>query len=147
VTTTRAEGTLHIDAASQPYVEMEPGLEYRLLHVRASDQLVVTQIRAQPFAVSKLHRHLAPVFGLTQSGVWGHDDQYLYRPGTYVYETPGVLHRFMNGPQVTEATFISLGDMEYVDAASMSVTGVASPDALVAAFAAALDGRTVDYLT
>ena len=114
--------TLHIQPDNLPYVELEPGLEYRLLQVRPSEGLTVTQVRAQPGASSTLHQHAAPVFGFTVSGAWGHDYRHEYRPGSYIYETPGVPHRFLNGPQVSEVVFISLGDVEHLDPTSLRVT-------------------------
>jgi quercetin dioxygenase-like cupin family protein len=125
--------TLHLDEEAVPFVAMQEGLEYRLLHVRPDDGLIVTQLRAQPGAASRLHRHLAPVFGYTTVGAWGHDHTYAYRPGTYVYEPTGVLHRFLNGPVETVAMFISHGDMEYLDPAT-GATDRVTPGVMATAY-------------
>lgn len=128
--------TLHIQSDDLPYVELEPGLEYRLLQVRPSEGLTVTQVRAQPGACSTLHQHTAPVFGFTVSGGWGHDDNYEYRPGSYIYETPGVPHRFLNGPEVSEVVFISLGDVEHLDPKSLKVVKRLTPSDIHGTFVA-----------
>ncbi len=64
------------------------------------------------------------MLGWTIEGAWGHDRQYLYRPGTYIYETPGVVHRFMNGPGVTRALYIQTGDVENIDPETREVVSV-----------------------
>lgn len=135
--------TLHIQSGDLPYVELEPGLEYRLLQARPSEGLTVTQVRAQPGASSTLHRHAAPVFGLTVSGAWGHDDSYDYRPGSYIYETPGVPHRFLNGPEVSEAVFISLGDVEHLDPKSLKVVKRLTPSDIHETFVAFCAARRI----
>lgn len=119
--------TLHVHTEDLPFVEFTPGTETRLLQVRPSEGLVVTHIRAQPGAMSALHRHPSPVYGWTVDGQWGHDHQYLYRPGTYIFETPGVIHQFINGPTVTEAVFISTGDLEIIDPETLELAAAATP--------------------
>jgi quercetin dioxygenase-like cupin family protein len=126
--------TLHIMSEDVPYVEMEPGLEYRILQARPEDNLTVTQVRAQPGASTGLHQHASPVFGWTVRGAWGHDRDYKYRPGSYIYETPGVPHRFLNGDEVTEAIFVSLGDVEHLDPATEEVVGAASTADILGAY-------------
>lgn len=129
-----AEKTLEIDADTVPYVALEGGLEFRLLQVRPEERLVVSQVRAAPNAVSRLHRHRRAVYGYTTRGAWGHDDTVPYRPGTYVYETPGVVHRFVNGGAETEAVFISHGDMEYLDPDTLQVADVITPEVMLEAY-------------
>lgn len=131
--------TMHIACDDVPFVTMEGGLEYRLLQARPADNLTVTQLRAEPGAASRWHRHMAPVFGYTTKGVWGHDRSFEYRPGTYIYETPGVLHRFMNGDEVTEALFISLGDMQYIDPSTQEIVSSVSTDAMVESYLTACE--------
>jgi len=105
------KSTLHISDTDVPWIESAPGFEFRILQARLDDPLVVNELRAQPGVESPLHRHDTPVLAWTIEGAWGHDRRYLYRPGTYVYETPGVVHRFLNGPEVTVALFIQTGDL------------------------------------
>lgn len=119
--------TLHVHTDELPFVEFTPGTQTRLLQVRPSEGLVVTHIRAQPGAMSALHRHPEPVYGWTVAGQWGHDHQYLYRPGTYIFETPGVIHQFINGPTVTEAVFISTGELELIDPDTLELVASATP--------------------
>lgn len=123
--------TLHVHTDDLPFVEFTPGTETRLLQVRPSEGLVVTHIRAQPGTMSALHRHPSPVYGWTVSGQWGHDHQYLYRPGTYIFETPSVIHQFINGPTVTEAVFVSTGDLEIIEPESLEMVAAATPQQIL----------------
>jgi 2,4'-dihydroxyacetophenone dioxygenase len=123
--------TLHINTEEIPFIEFLPGTETRLLQVRPSEKLVVTHIRAQPGAVSALHRHPSPVYGWTIQGQWGHDQQFEYRPGSYIFETPGVIHQFLAGPVVTEAVFISTGDLEFIDPETLEVRATATPQQIL----------------
>jgi quercetin dioxygenase-like cupin family protein len=115
--------TLHVATDDLPWVQAGPGFEMRVIHARLEEGWVVTQIRAQPGVAHGWHRHDAPVFGYTTAGAWGHDESYEYRPGTYIFETPGVVHRFFNGPEVTEAIFLSYADAEFLDLETNEVTG------------------------
>ena len=126
--------TLHIDSTTVPFVEFEPGVEGRLLHVRLDEEVVVTQARSQPGVVSRLHRHPHPVYAWTLRGAWGHDRRFLYRPGTYVFETPGVAHRFLCGPDVAEAVFITIGNVEWLDPQTQEVMHVSTPEARLKAY-------------
>ncbi len=116
--------TLHISAEDVPYIENTPGLASRVLHARKDEPLLVTELCAQPGAMSGLHRHVTPVLGWTIEGAWGHNREYLYRPGTYIYETPGVIHRFMNGPAVSRVIYIQSGDVENIDPETREVISV-----------------------
>jgi 2,4'-dihydroxyacetophenone dioxygenase len=126
--------TLHIDSDELPFIEFEPGVEGRVLHVRLDEAVVVTQARSQPGVVSPLHRHPEPVYAWTLRGAWGHDQRFLYRPGTYVFETPGVAHRFFCGPEVAEAVFITTGNIEWLDPETQEVTRVSTPEARFKAY-------------
>src|SRR3546814_8101085 len=53
----RAEKTLHLDTEKIPYITMQPGMETRIIHARLEDNFFVTQLRAAPNVVSRLHRH------------------------------------------------------------------------------------------
>ena len=102
--------TLHADFDDFPFVEFYKGQEIKLVHARPEQNLSVVQIRAQPFIVGSLHRHMGPTFGFTTKGAWGHDlVEYPYHPNSYVCE-PNELHRFHNGPGVSEAYYINTGD-------------------------------------
>jgi quercetin dioxygenase-like cupin family protein len=108
--------TLHLDVGDVPWTPSGPGTELRVLHARPEESFIALQYRAQPGAETPLHRHKGLAFGFTIRGHWGHDRQYLYRPGTYLFETPEVVHQFLNGPEVTEAYFVNHGDLEMLDA-------------------------------
>jgi hypothetical protein len=114
--------TLHIRVDEVPFVEVFPGVEHRVLQFRPENDLMVSELRAQPGASTSLHRHLAPVLGWTTQGAWGHDRTYSYRPESYIFETPGVLHQFLNGPELTRALYVTLGESELVDPESGEVT-------------------------
>lgn len=117
------EKTLHIHSVDLPYITVGFGTESRVLIARPKEGLFAIQFRAQPGVKSPLHKHRTPVIGFTLSGMWGHDDQYLYRPGTFIYETPGVIHQFINGPDVTEAVFVGDPNLDFVDPETLEVTG------------------------
>ena len=119
--------TLHIHSEDIPWVEFFDGVAVRILHARPSEDFVVTQIKAQPGAESGLHRHLKPVFGWTVSGHWGHDRNYEYRPGTYIFEPQGIIHKFLAGSEPVNAVFISHGTLEQIDPETLEVTQSISP--------------------
>jgi 2,4'-dihydroxyacetophenone dioxygenase len=116
--------TLHLHTSDLPYVEVDKGMEMRVLHAWPEQNYYVTQIRAQPGCVGGLHQHPLGqhTSGFTLKGAWGHDHQYLYRPGTYVYETPGVVHQFLNGPEETEIVFFGSLGVEFVDPETLKVS-------------------------
>lgn len=114
--------TLHLHSQDIPWVNFGGGTSVRILHARPSEDFVVTQIKAEPGAESALHRHLGPVFGWTNEGRWGHDRNYEYRPGTYIFETPGVIHKFLGGDKLIDAVFVSYGVMEHIDEDTLEVT-------------------------
>ncbi len=108
--------TLHADFDDYPWIQADPGMEIKLVHARLQDNLTVIQFRAQPGARTGLHRHTGLVVGLTTKGAWSHDPHnFPYLPNSYVCEPLGELHRFHNGPEISEAYYLSLGDAEYFD--------------------------------
>ena len=115
--------TLHVATDDLPWGTTAPGFETRMIHCNLEEGFSVNQIRVQPGVEQGWHRHEAPIFAYTTAGAWGHNRKYEYRPGTYVFETPGVVHRFLNGPEVTEAFFISTGhaDAQFLDMTSGDV--------------------------
>ena len=50
--------TLHISDEDAPRVGSGPGFEFRILHGRLAEQLVVSEFRTQPFVESPPHRHV-----------------------------------------------------------------------------------------
>ena len=113
--------TLHLHSDTVPFVDFGKGTKVRILHARPSENFIVTQINADPGCSSELHRHLGPVFGWTVEGTWGHDHTYEYRPGTYIFETPGVIHKFHAGPDPVNAVFVSYGVLEYIHEETLEV--------------------------
>ena len=116
--------TLHLDTEELPYVTTGPGMEVRMIHARPEDDFFVTQLRAAPNCSSGLHKHAfkkSGAAGYTLRGRWGHDHQYLYRPGTYVFETPDVVHQFFNGPEETEVLFFGDFAVDFVDPETLDV--------------------------
>ena len=117
-------GTLHIDAEDVPWVEVLPGISFRILHSRLEDDFYVTEQMSKPGAVSGLHRHFKPVFAWTTQGTWSHEfGDYYYKPGTYVYETENVEHRFFGGPDIAKVFFVVHGGVEFMDLDTKQVTG------------------------
>lgn len=107
--------TLHARFQDFPYISHAPGLEMKLVHAQPEQNVTVLQMRAQPFAKSGLHRHLAPTYGFTLQGAWSHDPRkFPYGSASYICE-PNELHRFHNGPEVSEVYYISTGDSEWFD--------------------------------
>lgn len=107
--------TLHIYSDELPYMDSGTGMATRVLMARPEENIYALHFRADPGVKTPLHKHHQPVMGFTLRGMWGHDEQYLYRPGTFIFETPGVIHQFINGPEVTEAMFIGDIGVDIVD--------------------------------
>lgn len=108
--------TLHARFEDYPFINFAPGIEIKLVHARPSQELTVIQMRVQPFAKTGLHRHMAPQYGLTTVGAWGHDPhEFPYGPNSYICEPIGEIHRFHNGPELSEAYFIRTGETESFD--------------------------------
>jgi quercetin dioxygenase-like cupin family protein len=126
--------TLHLHSQDVPWVAFTGGTDVRVLHARPDDDFIVTQIMAPPGAESELHRHLGPVFGWTNSGRWGHDKNYEYRPGTYIFETPNVIHRFHGGDEPTDAVFVSYGMLERLDPDTLEVYKRLGPTEILAGY-------------
>jgi 2,4'-dihydroxyacetophenone dioxygenase len=110
-------GTLHIHNEDIPFVDQGgSGIEIRLLQASADDGVVTAEYRFAPGLVGTLHRHGGPVYGFTSEGRWGHDTNFDYRRGTYVYEVPGIIHRFMSGSDgPVQAFFVEYGGIEAID--------------------------------
>ena len=117
------EKTLHIHSSDLPYIDLGGGNESRILMARPEENIYAIQFRAQPFIKSPLHKHRDPLIGYTLKGRWGHDESYEYLPGTFVFETPGVVHQFINGPEITEVVFIGNPNIEVVDPETLEVIG------------------------
>jgi quercetin dioxygenase-like cupin family protein len=108
--------TEHLHGDELPWVS-NGNVAYRLLLARESDNLVVTHWRAAPHTKSGFHRHLGSVLVFTLAGTWSHRPDVMdYRPGSYVAEPVGALHRFFAGPSPVEAIGYSFGDTEAVNA-------------------------------
>lgn len=122
-TARQIDRTLHLASEDIPWVALSEDSELRVLHARPEEEFLATQFRAHPGAEHSLHRHTAPVFGFTSKGAWGHNRNYEYRPGSYIFETPGVAHKFLNGPGVSEVFFVAHGTIEFIDPATNEVSG------------------------
>ena len=117
--------TLHKKFDDHPWVSVYKGsgTESRLLHARPEQKMTVVQFRACPGARTGLHRHLGPVLGITTKGAWSHHpEEFPYQADSYVCE-PTELHRFHNGPDLTEVFYINLGDTEWYDEEGREVIG------------------------
>ena len=105
-----------------PYVNGREGMDMKVVLAREDEELLVVQFRARPHVRSGLHRHPKSVFGFTTRGAWSHEpDNFKYQPDSFICEPINELHRFINGPDVTEGYFISHGGSEYVDEATGEV--------------------------
>jgi hypothetical protein len=114
-------GTLHIHNEDVPFVDQGgSGIKVRLLQAATDDGVVTAEYRFPPGIVGRLHRHLGPVYGFTSEGRWGHDTNFDYGRGCYVYEVPGIIHRFMSGPDSSvQAFFVECGGIEAIDEESL----------------------------
>jgi quercetin dioxygenase-like cupin family protein len=116
--------TAHIHAEDVPFVcTGVPGMEARLLHYREDEEMDAIQLRAAPFTVSGKHLHLGPAHAYTIAGRWGHDHNYEYVEGTYIFEPIGVVHQFFSGPETVDAFFIAYGDSQWIDEETGEVGG------------------------
>jgi 2,4'-dihydroxyacetophenone dioxygenase len=126
--------TEHLHGDELPWVANAAGGSSRILLARERDSLVVMHWRAAPGTASGVHRHLGSVLVFTLAGTWSHRaDVMEYRPGTYVSEPVGALHRFFAGPDEVEAIGYSFGDTEAVNAEG-EVVGVATLETKVAEY-------------
>jgi 2,4'-dihydroxyacetophenone dioxygenase len=124
------EKTLHLQTQDLPYLTTAPGMETRVIHARVEDDFFVTQIRAAPYCESGLHKHAfkrSGASGYTLRGRWGHDRQYLYGPGMYIFETPDVIHQFFNGPEESEVLFFGDFAVDFIDPVTLGVKGTFTP--------------------
>jgi quercetin dioxygenase-like cupin family protein len=121
---TQLLNTLHIHADDVPFVEVMPGLEIRVLHARPDEHFVVTEFRGAPGCRSGLHRHVTPAYAFTSAGQWGHDEEFEYHTGSYIFETPGDIHQYLNGPEAAQVYFLDTGDTELIDEGTLEVTGI-----------------------
>jgi 2,4'-dihydroxyacetophenone dioxygenase len=117
------EKTKHLHTNDLPYLDIDDGMAFRILNALPEHNYYVTQIKAQPFCTGGLHKHPFSngTSAFTLKGAWGHDQQFLYRPGTYVFETPGVIHQFMNGPEESEILFFGELAADFVDPDTLEV--------------------------
>ena len=146
------EKTLHLHSNDLPYVTTAPGMETRMLHARVEDDFFVTQLRAAPGIVSGLHKHAFKrngASGYTLKGRWGHDHQYLYVPGTYIFETPDVIHQFFNGPEETEVLFFGDFAVDFIDPETLGITGSLNSEVFMKKYLelCAEQGATPNFLT
>jgi len=123
--------TLHLDPEEVSWAPMSPGMEQRIIHARPEEGFLVNVVRAQPGVISVLHRHLGPGHGYTISGKWGHDPKCEYLPGHYIFETPGVPHRFYNGTGVTELIFVNHGSLEVLDQETGDVVALMTQESMI----------------
>jgi 2,4'-dihydroxyacetophenone dioxygenase len=105
---------LHKDPEEVPWVTTGfPGYDMRLLQYRVDEGMFTVQLRAEPGVESPPHRHLGPLYSVTTKGRWGHDRDYIYGVGVYVYEPIDVVHRFLVPPdEGTELFTIGFGGIE-----------------------------------
>ena len=108
--------TKHAKFDDFPWVEMFPGMELKICQARPDENFLVNKFRAQPFAKSGLHKHMAPLFGITLYGAWSHHPtDFAYKPDSFITEPVDELHRFHNGPDLTEVIYIMFGGAKDYD--------------------------------
>jgi quercetin dioxygenase-like cupin family protein len=121
--------TLHAPLDSVPYTTYSNGTKTRILHARPEEGFLVSQIVAPPGVTYSLHRHNQHTFGWTNAGEWGHDTTYPYRAGSYIFETPGVPHRFYaGGDSPADVVFVVFGSVDYLDDGGELIKTVTTED-------------------
>jgi quercetin dioxygenase-like cupin family protein len=129
-----AQQTLVVQGDDIPWVK-GPGWERRILQARVKDNMLVTQDRFHPGFHFGLHRHLAPVLGYTLKGAWSHEaTNFPYVAGSYIYEQVNNLHRFYNGPEVSEVIYVQFGDVEVMESDGKTVASRSSVASDLAAY-------------
>jgi hypothetical protein len=127
--------TLHAEIDDFPWIAINEGQELKVLQVRPSQDLIVVHLRAKPFFVGGLHKHIGFTFGYTTKGAWSHSvKEFPYKPHSYVCEPINELHRFCNGPEVSEAFYITIGKQEYYDERGKEVIRRNTPESLLAMY-------------
>lgn len=118
----------HVHKESLPWVRKDRDIgAFRVLQARPAENFMVFERTYDPNCVSPLHRHIGHAFAFTYAGAWGHrHGEYVYLPGTYVYEPLDVVHRFHNSNQVTHCMFVVMGGVEYFDPEGKEVIGRAT---------------------
>ena len=121
--------TYHVDIEDIPWTQTRPGMEVRRIYSDPERGISVLQMRAQPWVTTPPHRHEGMVLGITTRGAWSHDPkEYVYKPGSFIAE-PNEVHRFFNGPEISEVFFISgPGATIDYDEAGNEVVRKAGPD-------------------
>ncbi len=108
--------TLYANFDDHPWAEINKGQEIKVVQLRPSENLIVLQLRAQPFVVGGLHKHVGFTFGFTTKGAWSHNPkEFPYLPNSFVCEPIDEFHRYCNGPGITETYFINIGEQLYYD--------------------------------
>ena len=86
--------TLHVGIADLPWVSVEPGSEFQLLHVDLKQGLWINRLRLQPGASIPAHYHPGPVFAVTLEGSWFYKESpgQVNTAGSYLFEPAGSTH-------------------------------------------------------
>lgn len=127
--------TLHSSFDDHPWVEFNKGQEIKVVHVRPSENLIAMQLRAQPFVIGTPHKHVGFTFGFTTRGAWSHNPKtFPYKPNSYVCEPINELHRYCNGPEISETYFINIGEQQYYDDEGREVIRRSTPETLLAKY-------------
>lgn len=96
---------LHRGEDELPFVELEPGLELKVLQVDIPNGLWVIRNRFAPGVKVQKHKHTGQVFAFTNSGSWKYEEYpEVNTAGSYLFEPAGSVHTLIVPETNTEVT-------------------------------------------
>ncbi len=118
-TRTYARPDIHIgaDEASSPRIEVFPGIFVRFLNFDVRNNSFSNITMVPNGGIIGRHRHRGSVVAMTLEGNWRYlEYDWVARPGSYILESPGVIHTLSAGPGMK--TFFAInGTLEFFDEA------------------------------
>jgi 2,4'-dihydroxyacetophenone dioxygenase len=113
-----ARPDVHIgpDESASPTIEVFPGIFALFLSFDVRNNSFSNVTMVPNGGIIGRHRHRGSVVGITLEGSWRYlEYDWVARPGSYIHESPGVIHTLEAGPGMK--TFFAInGALEYFDA-------------------------------
>ena len=110
---------VHIGAGEDesPYVPFKPNVYIRHLAFDVRNNCYANILWVTKGGVLGRHRHRGPVFACVLEGSWRYlEYDWVARPGSYVQESPGVIHTLVSDDPNGMKTFFWLkGSLEFYD--------------------------------
>ena len=112
-----ARPDVHIggDEQSSPKIEVFPGIFVRFLSFDVRNNAFSNITMVPNGGIIGRHRHRGSVIAITLEGSWRYlEYDWVARPGSYIHESPGVIHTLSAGPGMK--TFFAInGTLEFFD--------------------------------